>query len=284
MPTNKIYKTFTLLFTLLIVCWSALLSATSLFKAPHIGVGSDVLVIPAITQPWQSATLFSRSTGIIETVYFDVGDRVVEGEALARVEDPTLRAEQSKLKAELKEAQAELKINQLDLNRANKLMNDSLISVAEIDRLKIKVEKTQSMIDAIQAGLSRNQIQQSFLVIRAPFNGYVTSRNIDRGDLVTSDNINGKSLFEVADLSRLRVRFRVPQSESYQMRKGIEVEFISTSYHEEIQATVDLLSSNINEISGTLLVESWIDNEKLKLPSGLRGEVKLSRQVAFPQD
>ena len=97
-----------------------------------------------------------------------------------------------------------------------------------------------------------------------------------------SDNKVGASLFKIADLSRLRIQYRVPQGVSYQIDNGDGVEFTAKSYNKLLKTSVTLISKNIDESYGTVLMESWINNESLKLPSGLRGEVEISDRKKQP--
>lgn len=273
MPANKLSSAITMFIA---ISWCTGLSATPIPKKSEVGLTTQTTIIPAITRAWQTANLFFRSTGVVEKVYYEVGDEVSKNDVLASVNDPTLEAELSLLQAELRRAEVELKLNKLELSRSTRLLNDELISASENDRLKLEVEKSEALIQGIHAKISGNRIQQSFLKIRAPFDGYLVSRNIEKGDLVMKDNKTDNALLQVADLSKLRVEYRVPQALSNHIDKGLRVDFISKSYEQKIQASVDLVSSNIDNTYGTVLVESWIDNKQLDLPGGLRGEVQIN--------
>ena len=260
MPASKLLTAFVMF---LISNWSVQLSAKPQSNEQVTEKAQNVTVIPAITKAWQTAELFSRGTGIVAKVNAEVGDEVSEGDALVIMDDPTLHAELSILQAELKEVKAELKLHQLDLKRADRLLEDNLVSISDGDRLRAEVDKSDAVIEAIKAK------------IRAPFDGFVTNRNIEQGDLVMSDNKAGRALLEVAHLSKLRVQYRIPQGLFHKLSKCYSVYFSSKNYVQTLHATVDLISPNIDGTFGTVLMESWVDNENLKLPSGLRGEVEI---------
>lgn len=260
---------------LILANWPEHLSAKPLFNEQVKGSTQIAASIPAITKAWQSADLYSRGTGIVDKVHVEVGQIVSKGDVLVAIEDTTLAADLSILKAELKEAQAELKLFQLDLTRINKLLHNNLVSVSDRDRLKAKVVKSEAIIEGINGRISRKKIQQNFLTIRAPFDGFVISRNVERGDLVMSDVKTDTPLLKVADLSKLRIQYRVPQGTSHLFTKGQGVYFTGAIYGKKVNAKVDLISPSIDESFGTVLMESWISNEHLELPIGLRGEVKV---------
>lgn len=273
MPANKL-----ILATLatLIGNWPLQSLADSVSRDFATVDGQPVTVIPAVTKAWQVADLHSRATGIVDEVYVEIGDAVSRGDVLLTINDPILDTELRILQAELKEAEAEHKLNELDFNRSKRLLEDNLISASDNDRLQAKVEKSAAFIDAINAKIARKKVQQTFLTVRSPFDGHVINREVEKGDLVMSDNKAGTALFKIADLRRLRIQYRVPQGVSYQIDNGDGVEFTAKSYNKLLNTSVSLISKDIDESFGTVLMESWIDNESSKLPSGLRGEVVIS--------
>ena len=273
MPANKL-----ILATLatLIANWPLQSLADSVSRDFATVDGQRVTVIPAVTKAWQVADLQSRATGIVDEVYVEIGDAVSRGDVLLTINDPILDTELRILQAELKEAEAEHKLNELDFNRSKRLLEDNLISASDNDRLQAKVEKSAAFVDAINAKIARKKVQQTFLTVRSPFDGHVINREVEKGDLVMSDNKAGTALFKIADLRRLRIQYRVPQGVSYQIDNGDGVEFTAKSYNKLLNTSVSLISKDIDESFGTVLMESWIDNESSKLPSGLRGEVVIS--------
>ena len=279
MPANKL-----ILATLatLLVNWPMQSLADSVSNNSATFESQPVTIIPAVPKAWQMADLHSRATGIVDEVYAEIGDAVSRGDVLLTINDPILETELSILHAELKEAEAEHKLNELDFNRSKRLLEDNLVSASDNDRLQAKVQKSEAFIDAIKAKIARKKVQQTFLTVRAPFDGHVINRDVEKGDLVMSDNKVGASLFKIADLSRLRIQYRVPQGVSYQIDNGDGVEFTAKSYNKLLKTSVTLISKNIDESYGTVLMESWINNESLKLPSGLRGEVEISDRKKQP--
>tara|TARA_Y100000296_G_C5135104_1_gene237762 strand:+ start:362 stop:1201 length:840 start_codon:yes stop_codon:yes gene_type:complete len=279
MPSNKL-----ILATLvtLIANWPLPSLADSVSRDSAAFESQPVTVIPAVTKAWQMADLHSRATGIVDEVYVEIGDAVSRGDILLTINDPLLDTELRILQAELKEAEAGHKLNELDFNRSKRLLEDNLISASDNDRLQAKVEKSEAFIDAISAKIARKKVQQTFLTIRAPFDGHVINREVEKGDLVMSDNKAGRALFKIADLRRLRIQYRVPQGVSYQIDNGDGVEFTAKSYDKLLNTSVSLISKDIDESFGTVLMESWINNESLELPSGLRGEVEISGRQKRP--
>lgn len=273
MPANKL-----ILATMatLIANWPLQSLADSVSRDSATFESQPMTVIPAITRAWKMADLHSRATGIVDEVYVEIGDAVSRGDVLLTINDPILDTELRILLAELKEAEAEHKLNELNFNRSERLREDNLISASDNDRLQAKVEKSEAFIDAIKAKIARKKLQQAFLTVRAPFDGHVINREVEKGDLVMSDDKAGAALFKIADLRRLRVQYRVPQGVSYQIDNGDGVEFTAKSYNKLLNTSVSLISKDIDESFGTVLMESWIDNESSKLPSGLRGEVVIS--------
>ncbi len=232
--------------------------------------------LPAITQAWQSARLFSRGTGFVERVFVDIGDQVKEGQILAKISDPLVVAEKEKLISDLEDARADLELNELELKRADELVTKNLVSKSTIDRLRIAVKKAEAKIFSLQADIRGKQAQIEFLTIRAPFTGSIIARNVDKGDMVAQHNQNTQALFEIADLSQLRVVFHIPQYETKKYRPGTPLMFLVSGNEEvQVRSELSILSPAISMETGTMRAETVINNEQNRLPSGLRGDIRL---------
>lgn len=232
-----------------------------------------VMSLPALSLPLQSAKLFSRIGGFINARYADIGDKVKKNELLATIDEPQIKAKENKILADIDEAQAELELSKLNYQRAEQLIANKLVSKSESDRLRIFTYQAQARIASLQAQLAENRINQSFLEIRAPFDGYVVARNLEVGDLVSADTTQpARHLFEIANTRRMRLNIHVPQNEVRYIATGDELSVTFTGYQNiKVKGHISRLSQTVNARTGTMLVEAEFDNRAYNLPAGLRG-------------
>ena len=262
---------------LLMILLSPVAVAAENSKTPSLPERNiNEVTFPAVAKAWRSASLYSRSTGIVENVLVEVGQRVSQGDILIIINNPIIQTELAALNAQLKETQADLELRFLELERASKLLSDSLIGVAQSDQLRIEVEKTKAEKEAIEANIALKRFQQDFLTIRAPFDGVIINREVDKGDLVIQDNKSSKPLIDIVDISKLRIQFAVPQQSLSDVKVGYPARFVTSTFGREFNTVINLKVPDVDRNLGTLYVESWIKNPDNLLPAGIRGEVRLN--------
>jgi len=239
---------------------------------------THTLVLPIVSQPLQAAKLYSRMSGFIKQKYVDIGDHVNKNDLLATVDAPLVKAQERKILAEIANAEAQKELNQLNLQRAKQLAKDNLISQAEHDRLRILLTKSHANIDILKADLEKNQLRQSFLEIRAPFSGYIVSKNVEVGDLVSANNTQAMQyLYEIINKQLLRLVMHVPQNDIRYLSNGDNVTVKFTGYQGlKVTAKITRMAQAVDYSSGTMLVEAEFDNSSYNLPSGLRGTSTLT--------
>ncbi len=125
------------------------------------------------------------------------------------------------------------------------------------------------MVKAQEANVSRLMATSAFKRIVAPFNGVVTTRSTDIGQLISAGNPAEPPLFTVAQVDQLRVYVQVPQSYVAQIHPGMTAKLMAPERpREDFTATVVTDAQAIQQQSGTLLVQMQIDNRAHKLKAG----------------
>ena len=228
------------------------------------------LELPSATQAYQQATLYARSNGYISDWYYDIGSTVEEGELLAEISAPDLDAQVEQAKAAVLRSEAQLKVAQLNMGRSAKLVKTNDTSRQSYDQTEAEYFSADADLKAQQANFEKLRALQDFEEIIAPFAGIITSRKIDRGDLVLADNLGGSYLYQLSDQSVLRIFVNVPQSNAMNIQDGdaVEVKFLEFP-DAPIKAAVIRSSSAIDPASRTLLVEVNVDNRDAKLYPGM---------------
>ena len=205
-------------------------------------VGQD-LVLPGETAAWYETTIYARVNGYVAKWSVDIGDHVKKGQVLATIETPELDAELQAARAQLKasEAQVEARKAEAEFSRTtNERWRDSpkgVVSDQERDSKKADYESSEARLYAAnaQVNLDRSKVDQygalaEFKQVRAPFDGTITERKIDIGNLVTAGSGSTTTpLYRMAQTDPLRIFVDVPQSASGElMRPGVPAEIRAT--------------------------------------------------------
>ena len=177
------------------------------------------------TQGFDTATLFARATGFIGKRNLDIGSHVHGGDVLAVIAAPDLdqqlaqaRAQLVQLQAALVQAQANMDLALRTNNRTERLVKEGWTSEqqGDTDRLTFAgplaaVGVARANVQAQQAQVGRLEELTGFERVLAPFDGVITSRQVDVGSLVAADANSGTPLFSIAHTNILRVQVYVPQ-------------------------------------------------------------------------
>jgi RND family efflux transporter MFP subunit len=126
---------------------------------------------------------------------------------------------------------------------------------------------------AQQAAVARLTELTGFEQVKAPFDGVVTARNVDIGDLVNAGGTTGRALFQIADIHRMRIYVNVPQAFLGELRPGVKATLHLPGQKETFEAEFVSSSNAVAEASRTGLVELQADNAAGKLWPGAFAEV-----------
>jgi RND family efflux transporter MFP subunit len=231
--------------------------------------GAQPLVLPGNLQPFYNAQIYPRVSGYVRMWYRDIGARVKAGELLAVVDTPELDQQLSQARADLRSAQANMKLAATTAKRWRTLLGDDVVSQQETDEKAGDYEAKTALVDASAANLQRLEAMKAFARIVAPFDGVVTARRTDVGALVNAGASSASALFDVAEVDKLRLYVRVPQSYSNLIGPKTTAtlsvpEFPGRTFNAAMTSTANAVSDN----SGTLLVELAVDNHEGLLKTG----------------
>ena len=234
---------------------------------PTPGAASTELALPGSTQAFISTPIFARTNGYLKAWYADIGAHVKQGELLAVIETPELDQQLQQSQADLKNAQANLEISAATNKRYQDLVASNSVSREEADTTAADLRSKQAMVDSGEANVRRLQQLQDYEKIYAPFDGVITVRNIDIGDLVQSSDT--RELFHLASIDRLRIYVSVPEVYAPLVSDGEKVPLTVDSFPgETFTGTVARNSDSIDPTTRTLNVEVDVDNPTGKLLPG----------------
>ena len=204
------------------------------------------LTLPGNIQPFNRAAIFARVNGYVKSWDHDIGSPVKSGQVLATIDAPDLDQQLSQAKATLASAKANEHIATLTANRNSILLQKQIVAQQLADQTTADAVAKEAVVDANEANVRQLEAMQSFKTLTAPFDGVVTARNAEIGQLINSGG-SGQPLFEVSDLHRVRIFVQVPQSFSAALAPGMKATFEMPQYPAvQFDATLSHISKAIN--------------------------------------
>jgi len=234
----------------------AVTSAIPTINVTHPAVSrlSPEVALPGNAQAWVDTPIYSRSDGYLKSWTYDIGARVKKGDLMAVIETPELDQQLQVAQAQLKSSQANLDLANITSNRYQNLLKSNSVSKQETDQAMGDAAAKQAAVEASEAAVRRLQQLQSFERIYAPFDGIVTVRNTDIGQLVQGGSSN--ALFHLAAIGTIRVFVPVPETYADDVKDGATATLTLDEYPGKIfPAQVARNSHQIDANTRTLNVE-----------------------------
>lgn len=248
---------------------------------PGAGAPVDSFVLPGNVTAFTDSPIYARTDGYLTRWYFDIGARVKKGALLAEISTPELDQQLSQAKADLATAQANANNARIQAERYSGLVQSNAVSRQDTDTFVNQAAATAAAVRSAQANVQRLSELQSFEKVYAPFDGVVTARDIDTGQLI--DQGTGKELFRMQAVATLRVYSNLPQSYSQTVKRGMKVGLTFAEHAGKVyQGTLVRTADAIDPASRTLLVEIDVDNRTGELLPGSLAQVHFKTPPAGP--
>ncbi|HEY4340561.1 MAG TPA: efflux RND transporter periplasmic adaptor subunit [Steroidobacteraceae bacterium] len=251
--------------------------------APKTTAQMQELVLPGTLNAYIDAPIYARVDGYLKRWYVDIGGHVKAGQALADIETPELDQQIHQVEADLATAKAHDDLDRITAERWKKMLAAQSVSQQEADEKAAAYAVSQSSVNAAQANLERLKALAAFKHVVAPFDGIVTARNTDVGDLINAGaGGKGSELFRVADEHEARIYVDVPQTDAGKIKVGLTAQLeLPENPGVKVPAKVADLSQAVSVASRTMQVELMADNpDHLLLPGSY---VEVHFQIPAPQ-
>ena len=274
----------------------------------EVGASSKVseLQLPGNIEAVTEAPILARADGYIRRRLVDIGDHVTAGQPLAEIEAPELDQQVLQAKANVQQAQAaldqavaneqqgksNLELARVTAQRWGSLVAQGVVSkqdndqyqaqyqsqIAGVNALEKAILAQRANIAAAEANLARLNEMQGYRIVKAPFAGVITLRNVDVGALVTTGNT---MLYRIAQTGTLRTYVNVPQANSSSIHAGQKALVSVTNLPgRTFTGTVARTANSLDPSSRTLLVEVQVPNPDGALMPGMYAQVDFSNSRA----
>ncbi len=267
---------------------SALAQQTNAAAAPTVNVApakpgapADEFVLPGNVTAYTDSPIYARTDGYLVHWYFDIGTRVKKGDLLAVIDTPELDKQVAQAEADLNTAQTNAGNAKVQSDRYSGLVKSDAVSQIDTDTFNTQAASTASAVKSAQANLDRLREMQSFEKIYAPFDGVVTARDVDTGQLITQGST--AELFHLQALQTLRVYTDVPQLYTQTLKHGMKIPLTFPEHPGETFAgTLVRTAEAIDPASRTLLVEVDVNNRDGALMPGALAQVHFKTPPVGP--
>jgi RND family efflux transporter MFP subunit len=247
--------------------------------SPKQRTPADEIILPGNVQPFITSPIYSRTNGYLKKWYVDIGAHVKQGQLLAVIETPEVDQQLQQARSNLTTAQANLELATITKTRYEGLLKTNAVSKQDVDNAVGTYNANKAIVEADQAAVEQYTALVSFEKIYAPFDGVVTARNTDIGDLINSGSAGGvkTDLFHIAQPGKLRVYVNVPEQYSQGIKVGMTAdlslaEFPGRRFVGKLVRTADAITVTTR----TLLIEIDVDNPAGTLLTGSYAEVHLA--------
>jgi membrane fusion protein, multidrug efflux system len=238
--------------------------------------------LPAELIAYEHAEINARTNGYVQKVNVDIGDIVKKGQVLAILEAPELASQSAQAEAKYYEAAARRSVSLDRFHRISKAAGEQGV-VSELEFISAKnqmIADSAAMLSAQSTAKTYKQLQ-AYLTILSPFNGVVTSRLVDIGDLVGNSGKSTLMVIERPDILQLMVY--VPESFVNNLPQGDSLAFSVDAFQDRVfKAKLARKSGSIDPDTHTELWEYEYHNDKNLLKPGMYSntQLKLNRREA----
>jgi RND family efflux transporter MFP subunit len=239
---------------------------------PKPGTPVESFMLPGNVTAFTDSPIYARTSGYLTHWYFDIGTQVKKGALLAEIATPEVDQQLAQAEADLVTAQANATNAHSQSQRYQGLSQTNAVSQLDAETLRNQAAGTAAAVKSAQANVQRLKELQSFEKVYAPFDGVVTARSVDIGQLI--DAGAARELFHMQLLNTLRVYVNVPQQYSTNVKRGQKIDITFPERPgKTYQGTLVRTAESIDPASRTLLVEIDVDNRNGELLPGALAQV-----------
>jgi RND family efflux transporter MFP subunit len=251
---------------------------------PELGPAEVHVVLPGTVQAYMETPIYARVDGYLKQWLVDIGGAVKQGQLLAEIETPEMDQQLAQARAAEAQAQADLKLAQSTEERWKALLANRTVSQQEYDEKSSDLDSKRAGLASATANVRRLEELQSYQKVYAPFDGMITARTVDVGNLINAGSgATAKELFRVAQTKILRIYVNIPESLSSTVAAGTKATIeMASAPTQKVVGTLVRTSGAIDPDSLTMLAELNVENPDGKLLPGGYAQVHFDLTAEHP--
>ncbi len=254
-----------------------------LVATPTRGKPEDTLLLPGALQAYVDSPIYARTSGYLTHWYADIGAHVRKGTLLAVIQSPEIDEQLTQARADLGTAEANARNATVQAKRYQDLLGQDAVSQQDTDTYTTAQISTNTQVQSARANVQRLEELVGFERVYAPFDGIITARNVDNGQLINAGATANSQLFEEGQTQTLRVYVSIPQVDSLGAKRGTVAQVAVSEYPgRTFTGHIMRTAGSIDPNTRTLLVEVDVDNRRGELMPGSYGQVTLHLNTGVP--
>lgn len=242
------------------------------------------LVLAGDIRAFSDAPIFARTNGYLKRWTVDIGAKVKKGQLLAEIDAPEINDQLRQARADAQTARANYLLAKTTADRWVQMAKNNSVSRQETDEKNGDMLAKEASLNAAQANVSRLEQLVSFQKIYAPFDGVVTARNTDVGQLIDAGSAAmGRELFHIQDATTLRVFVDVPQAYARMVTVGLPAELLlNEERNRKFEGVTVRTAGAVDPVARTMRVEVGVKNPTGELLAGAYAQVRFHLTSANP--
>jgi membrane fusion protein, multidrug efflux system len=223
--------------------------------------------------PNREVVLSSQVSGIVQVYNVDTGDAVKANKIVVAIDPTDYQLALSEAKANLLSVRARYAAAKNSFLRAGELLPEKVITTEVYEKIEAEYKATQAAVSQVEAAVDINQRRLDKTLIKAPFDGLVTSRLVEKGQ-----NINiGDPVMAIADMQSMRVKIHVNEQDYVYLDKDDAVTVMVEAYPDaSFPGQVDRIGVKADPNTNTFEVEVLVANSNLIFKAGLTAVVNIT--------
>jgi RND family efflux transporter MFP subunit len=261
---------------------------------PVTTVGPENIAVAALTElrsgptvsgtlePLEAATVRAQVAGPVLQTRAQEGARVKRGELLATLDDTAVRDAWLSARSAVRSAETALELAHRNRERAERLAEAGAISERDLETARLDATNAEGSLADARARLAAAGKQLEDTRVRAPFDGIVSERQADAGDVVQV----GAALYTIVNPRRLQLEAGVPVTDVARLKVGTPVEFSVTGDDRRVTGRIDRINPVVDPATRQVRIYASIPNPDQAFVAGVFAEGRVAtdskRAVAVP--
>jgi len=232
--------------------------------------------LPGVLKPFDEVNIYPKVSGFIKEILVDRGSLVKKGQLLIRLEAPELLSAVEAANSKYVQSQENALASKEKYDRLKDAARESgAVSPIDLDNASSKMKADAAISMAERSNLNAVRTMQSYLEVRAPFEGIITQRNVSSGALVGSAETKDQPLLVLQNLQKLRLEIFIPETYVDKVDLNQEVSYVLNALPGKIlQAKISRSSNALGSMHAEAIEVDVINHDKQFKP-GMYGEVKI---------
>lgn len=218
-----------------------------------------------------NATISTRLMGEVSKVFVKIGDNVRQGDLLLSINSADLKAKKAQVNAQISQANSAFINAKKDYERFTQLFKEKSASQKELDNITTNFEQAKAGLEAAKQMQNEVQANLAYANILAPFDGIITGKYINSGDLANP----GMPLLSLENNANYLVKTYVNESQIGQIKNGEKVQVIIKSSNKQLTGVISEISISSTDSGGLYLVKIALTNPEM-VYSGMFASIAFS--------